>query len=191
MPNWCNNVVSITHSDPEKLRALVEAVNAKRFLDSVIPVPKDLTETVAGFPSEELREAHEAKEQSNMEKYGFKNWYDFCVNRWGTKWDVEAYDTVEFDPAGVTFGFDSAWSPPTGVYAALVEQGFSVTGFYYEPGMAFAGKWSDEDGDQYWELGDMTSEQVRDLLPEDLDEVMCISENMEQWEESAEDGPIA
>lgn len=191
MPNWCNNSVSITHTDPDKLRSLVEAVNAKRFLDSVIPVPKDLTETVAGFPSEELREAHEAKEQSNMEKYGFKNWYDFCVNRWGTKWDVEAYDTVEFDPAGVTFGFDSAWSPPTGVYAALVEQGFSVTGFYYEPGMAFAGKWSDEDGDQYWELGDMTSEQVRDLLPEDLDEVMCISENMEQWEESAEDGPIA
>lgn len=166
-------------------------MNAKRFLDFVIPVPKDLTETVAGFPGEELREAHEAKEQSNMEKYGFKNWYDFCVSRWGTKWDVEAYDTVEFDPAGVTFGFDSAWSPPTGVYAALVEQGFSVTGFYYEPGMAFAGKWSDEDGDQYWELGDMTSEQVRDLLPEDLDEVMCISENMEQWEESAEDGPIA
>lgn len=191
MPNWCNNSVSITHTDPDKLRSLVEAVNAKRFLDFVIPVPKDLTETVAGFPSEELREAHEAKEQSNMEKYGFKNWYDFCVNRWGTKWDVEAYDTVEFDPAGVTFGFDSAWSPPTGVYAALVEQGFSVTGFYYEPGMAFAGKWSDEDGDQYWELGDMTSEQVRDLLPEDLDEVMCISENMEQWEESAEDGPIA
>lgn len=191
MPNWCNNSVSITHTDPDKLRSLVEAVNANRFLDFVIPVPKDLTETVAGFPSEELREAHEAKEQSNMEKYGFKNWYDFCVNRWGTKWDVEAYDTVEFDPAGVTFGFDSAWSPPTGVYAALVEQGFSVTGFYYEPGMAFAGKWSDEDGDQYWELGDMTSEQVRDLLPEDLDEVMCISENMEQWEESAEDGPIA
>lgn len=191
MPNWCNNSVSITHTDPDKLRSLVEAVNAKRFLDFVIPVPQDLTETVAGFPGEELREAHEAKEQSNMEKYGFKNWYDFCVNRWGTKWDVEAYDTVEFDPAGVTFGFDSAWSPPTGVYAALVEQGFSVTGFYYEPGMAFAGKWSDEDGDQYWELGDMTSEQVRDLLPEDLDEVMCISENMEQWEESAEDGPIA
>lgn len=191
MPNWCNNSVSITHTDPDKLRSLVEAVNAKRFLDFVIPVPQDLTETVAGFPSEELREAHEAKEQSNMEKYGFKNWYDFCVSRWGTKWDVEAYDTVEFDPAGVTFGFDSAWSPPTGVYAALVEQGFSVTGFYYEPGMAFAGKWSDEDGDQYWELGDMTSEQVRDLLPEDLDEVMCISENMEQWEESAEDGPIA
>lgn len=191
MPNWCNNSVSITHTDPDKLRSLVEAVNAKQFLDFVIPVPQDLTETVAGFPGEELREAHEAKEQSNMEKYGFKNWYDFCVSRWGTKWDVEAYDTVKFDPAGVTFGFDSAWSPPTGVYAALVEQGFSVTGFYYEPGMAFAGKWSDEDGDQYWELGSMTSEQVRDLLPEDLDEVMCISENLEQWEESAEDGPIA
>ena len=182
MPNWCNNVVSITHSDPEKLRALVEAVNDKRFLNFVIPVPQELIDTVAGFPGEDLREAHEAQEQANLKKYGVKNWYDFCVSRWGTKWDVDPYDPVEFDPAGVTFGFDSAGSPPTGVYAALVEDGFSVTGFYYEPGMAFAGKWSAEDGDQYWEIGGMTSDEVRDMLPEDLDEVMCITENMEQWE---------
>jgi len=188
MPNWCNNSVSITHSDPEKLRALVEAVNAKRFLDFAIPVPQDLTETVAGFLGNgDEQKALELKEQENLKKYGVKNWYDFCVSRWGTKWDVEAYDTVEFDPAGVTFGFDSAWSPPTGVYEALVEDGFSVTAFYYEPGMAYAGKWSDEDGDQYWELSGMTSEQVRDMLPEDLDEMMCISENMAQWEEENEE----
>lgn len=187
MPNWCNNVVSITHSDPEKLRALVEAVNAKRFLNSVIPVPQELIDTVAGFPGEDLREAHEAQERANLEKYGVKNWYDFCVSRWGTKWDVDTYDPVEFDPAGVTFGFDSAWSPPTGVYEALVEDGFSVTGFYYEPGMAFAGKWSDEDGDQVWEISGMTSDEVRDMLPEDLDEVMCISENMAEWEDQNND----
>ena len=174
MPNWCHNNVSISHADPDKLRVLVEAVNAKRFLDFAIPVPHDLAETVAGFQGN-----CDEQTEVNLKKHGAKDWYDFCVSRWGTKWDVEAYDTVEFDPAGITFGFDSAWAPPTGAYEALVEAGFSVTAFYYEPGEGIAGKWSGEDGDQCWEIGDMTSEQVQQELPEDLDEIMCISENME------------
>jgi hypothetical protein len=187
MPNWCNNSVTVTHSDPAKLQALVEAVNAGRFCDFVIPTPKDLQIT-SGFSGDaEEQAALELKGQSNLEEYGFRDWYDFQVSRWGTKWDVEAYDRVEFDPAGVTFGFDSAWSPPIGVYEALVEQGFSVTAFYYEPGMCFAGKWSDEDGDQYFEIGDLTAERVRELLPQDLDDVMAISENLEMWEEDQEE----
>ena len=187
MPNWCNNTVSVTHQDPEKLRALVAAVNEGKFCHYAIPTPQDLTETVAGSVGEDKRAAHEAQMKRNLELYGAKDWYDFQTSRWGTKWDVDAYDTVEFDPAGVTFGFDSAWSPPIGVYQALVEQGFSVTAFYYEPGMCFAGKWSDEDGDEYYELGDMTSEQVRETIPEDLDDVMNISESMAEWEAENED----
>ena len=186
MPNWCNNSVSITHNDPEKLRDLVEAVNTNKFLNYAVPVPQALFETVAGSVSEDERDAHEAQKKRNLELYGAKDWYDFCTTRWGTKWEVDLYSKVEFDPAGVTFGFDSAWSPPTGAYQALVEQGFSVCAFYYEPGMAYAGKWSDEDGDQYWELGGMTSDDVRKMLPEDLDDVMCISENMAEWEEETE-----
>ena len=187
MPNWCNNTVSVAHQDPEKLRALVDAINEGKFCHHVIPTPQALTDTVAGFPGEDQREAHEAQMKRNLELYGAKDWYDFQTSRWGTKWDVDAYETVEFDPAGVTFGFDSAWSPPIGVYEALVEQGFSVTAFYYEPGMCFAGKWSDEDGDEYYELSGMTSEQVREEIPQDLDECMAISENMAMWEEENEE----
>ena len=188
MPNWCNNTVSIAHQDPEKLRALVAAVNEGKFCNHVIPVPEDL-QIVAGFLGDgDEQRALEAKEQENLKKYGVKNWYDFCVNRWGTKWDVDAYEKVKFDAQGVTFGFDSAWSPPIGVYEALVEDGFSVTAFYYEPGMCFCGKWSDEDGDEFYEIGSMTSEQVRETIPEDLDDVMNISESMAEWEaENAEE----
>ena len=189
MPNWCNNTVSIAHQDPEKLRALVAAVNEGKFCDHVIPVPEDLKITAGYLGADDNPEQIELvrKTMANVEKYGVGNWYDFCVARWGTKWDVDAYDTVEFDPAGVTFGFDSAWSPPIGIYEALVEQGFSVTAFYYEPGMAFCGKWSDEDGDDFYEIGGMTSEQVREEIPEDLDECMAISENMAMWEEENAD----
>ena len=33
----------------------------------------------------------------------------------------------------------------------------------------------------------MNSQEVRDTIPEDLDECMCISENMEMWEEENKD----
>lgn len=187
MPNWCNNTVEISHPDKAKMYALVEAINEGKFCNHVIPVPEDL-QIVAGRLGDPVeQEALEAKEKSNREKYGVANWYDFCTSRWGTKWDVDAYDKVEFDDQWdkgnkITFGFDSAWSPPIGIYEELVEQGFSVRAYYYEPGMCYAGIW--EDGcDDFYEYGGMNSEQVAEEFPKDLDEMFCISESMAEWEE--------
>ena len=175
MPNWCNNTVSIAHPDPEKLRALVEAVNEGKFCNHVIPTPEDL-QIVSGWVGADDSPEQMAlveKQKSNLANHGYKDWYDFQSNRWGTKWDVEPYDKVEFRPEGVTFGFDSAWAPPIGVYEELVEQGYSVRAYYYEPGMCYAGKWEDGE-DDYYEISDMTSEQVANELPSDLDECMNI-----------------
>ena len=190
MPNWCNNTVTISHPDKAKLAALVDAINDGKFCNHVIPVPEDLQITAGRLGDGEEQRQLELKEAANIEKYGVANWYDFCVNEWGTKWDVDPYEKVEFDDQwdkhGITFGFDSAWAPPVGVYQQLVEQGFSVRAYYYEGGMCFAGKW--EDGyDDYYELGGMNSDQVREQLPEDLDECMAISENIEMWEEENEE----
>lgn len=192
MPNWCNNTVEINHKDPAKMYALVEAINKGEFCKFVIPVPEELN-IVAGSVGDtndpkqiQLMEQTEA----NLKKYGYGNWYDFCVNEWGTKWDVNAYDKVEYDDQhdkrGITFGFDSAWSPPTGVYEALVEQGFEVRAYYYEPGMAYAGIWEDM-GDDYYEFGGMTSDQVREDLPSALDEMFAISESMAEYEAENEE----
>jgi hypothetical protein len=187
MPNWCNNTVSIAHQDPEKLRALVAAVNEGKFCNHVIPVPKELTETVAGHLGEDYaQELNQFKMQLNVKYFGAKDWYDFCTSRWGTKWDVDAYDKVEFDPLGVTFGFDSAWAPPMGVYEELVNQGFSVTAYYYEPGMAFVGKF--EDGvDECYDFGGTNSKTVVDCIGEELDEMFGISESMAEYEEEEKD----
>lgn len=182
MPNWCNNTVEISHEDVNKMQALVAAINEGKFCAHVIPTPEDLN-IVAGSlgDGEEQRKLEEATAR-NIEKHGYANWYDYQVAKWGTKWDVDAYDTVELDGNGITFGFDSAWSPPIGVYEELVEQGFKVKAFYYEPGMCFAGKWEDGD-DDYYELSNMTSTEVAEQIDPELDEVMCISENMAEWEE--------
>ena len=82
-------------------------------------------------------------------------------------------------------GFDTAWSPPIQAMEKLCELGFSVRLMYYEPGMAFCGIW--EDGhDDYYDIGGMTSEQVLDDVPEELDQCFGISECIAEYEDAEE-----
>jgi hypothetical protein len=188
MPNWCNNTVEINHTDPAKMYALVEAINEGKFCNFAIPVPESLHIVAgrAGADDTPEQKALVEAEDRNLAQHGYKNWWDFCTNEWGTKWDVDPYEPVEYDDAhdkrGITFGFDSAWAPPTGVYEALMDQGYSVRAYYYEPGMAFCGI-HDENGDDCYDIGGMTSETVKDAIPEALDEMFGISETIAEYEE--------
>lgn len=187
MPNWCNNTVELRHADPAMIERARKAFNDGGLLNEFIPVPADLQIVAGSVPVAEEAE-HKAKEEANREKHGYANWYDFCVNEWGTKWDIAADGNPARDiPGGLALGFDSAWSPPIGAYEKLVEQGFEVRAMYYESGMCFAGLW--EDGfDDYYELGGMSAAEVADTIPQELDEEFGISECMAEWEaENAED----
>lgn len=188
MPNWCSNFVEVSHEDPAKIRALAKAMEDGEFCNHVIPVPQELKDTMSGSYGDEAKQAElEAQTQRNREKYGAGNWYDFCVNRWGTKWDVDCQGQVDLHPDGtvVEASFDSAWSPPTGVYEALVEQGYSVRAYYYESGMCFAGIWDNGSDDCYSDWGD--SQGAKDMLPEDLDEFFSISESQAEYEAENEE----
>jgi len=153
MPNWCNNTIEISHEDRSKMEALVAAVNEGKFFNHVIPVPESL-HIVAGRVGNDEDEKQKdlvAQEEVNRAKHGYANWYDFCVNEWGTKWDIGGGDSsVDDIPGGLMLTFDSAWSPPIGAYEKLMEQGFNIRAMYYEPGMAFAGIW-DNGNDDYYE----------------------------------------
>ena len=188
MPNWCSNVVEIQHDDPFKIKFLADAMKEGKFLDYVIPVPKELSETMAGsYGDSDKQAALEAQEAANLAKHGAKNWYDFCVARWGTKWEVDC-EGVEVSDDGrmVTASFDSAWSPPIGVYEELVALGFYVRAYYYESGMCFAGIYDNGADDCYSDWGD--AQGAKDTLPQDLDDTFAISENQAEWEaENADD----
>jgi len=181
MPNWCNNSIEISHEDRSKMEVLVAAVNEGKFFNHVIPVPESLSivagrEGPEGSPKQiELEQA----EKRNLAQHGYRNWYDFCADQWGTKWDTDPYNAVELpaDSNKVTFGFDTAWGPATGIYNALMDQGFAVRGHYYESSMAFCGVW--EDGvDDYYDIGGYTSKNIKEAIPEELDEMFAISESM-------------
>lgn len=122
MPNWCHNTVKISHTDPAKLEELVQAIRDGKFCQSVIPVPQELTDN------------------------GSNGWYDFCVSHWGTKWDIDPESADCYEEDGVKHlcaEFQSAWTPPLGIYEALRSQGFGVEADYYEPDAGFMGQWKD------------------------------------------------
>ena len=177
MPNWCSNGITLRHADPEMIQRAAKALQEGTFLQEFIPCPKELTETVANFE----------KNEDLVAKHGYSNWYDFNVANWGTKWDVSADNVAIEDANTVTAGFDSAWAPPTRAYEQLMELGFEIEAFYYEPGMCFVGKW-DNGIDEYYEYGGETSETVRESIGAELDDYFGISESMAEWEaENAEE----
>lgn len=108
--------------------------------------------------------------------------YDWSVSNWGTKWDVGGEtDPTVVDENTASFYFDSAWSPPITAYETLFDQGFGVTAMYYEPGMAFAGIY--DGNDEYYDMSGMSSNDVRDTIPQDLDNEFGISDSMEEFED--------
>jgi hypothetical protein len=186
MPNWCANTLNISHEDPAMIARAKTAYAEGKFLQEFIPCPQDLTDTVSGSMAEDQRAAHEAQQAANLEKYGYANWYDFQVAQWGTKWDIggDAH-MVDQDDGGIVLNFDSAWAPPIAAYERLMEQGFKILAYYYEPGMAFCGKW-DNGSDDYYEYADMTADEIEAMLPDDLDETFNISQSVSEWEQEQE-----
>jgi hypothetical protein len=163
-----------------------EAAAKGALLNEFIPVPEDL-HIIAGCVGDPQEQAAlEAKEKANREKHGYANWYDWCVNEWGTKWDVEC-DIVDVKDNEITLYFDSAWAPPINAYEKLEDLGFTIDGYYYEPGMAYCGKYTTEFGDDFFEIGELRSDQVRDAIGDELDDVWQISETMAEYEAENEE----
>jgi hypothetical protein len=183
MPNWCNNVVELAHEDPAMLERARDALNRGEFLQEFIPVPEDLKIVAGSVSDPDAQKKLEEDTARNIATHGYGNWYDYCVNEWGTKWDVGGDGmTCEIENGRISTSFDSAWSPPIQAYEKLVDLGFSVRAYYYEGGMCFAGVWEDGD-DDYYDLSGMDSAAVEEQLPKVLDEMFCISEYMAEWEE--------
>ena len=121
MPNWCNNILTISEPSAELVKYLQEEGFS---FDKIKPMPPELKEG--------------------------DGWYDWAVENWGTKWDLNEnpflFDSISENE--ISFWFDTAWSPPMGVIEALSEK-FYKDHFvlqYLEMGMGFCGEASFSDG---------------------------------------------
>lgn len=153
MPNWCANslkLVATTAESEEMLSKIVQelaraqASNESASLFNIIkPIPEALHITAGklGFGTPE-QAALELAEEENLKTYGYQNWYEYCTGEWGTKWDARTADEdapYKLDGNKVTIFFDTAWSPPMGIYYALESMGFRVEACYIEQGMGYIG----------------------------------------------------
>ena len=173
MPNWCNNTLTLTHKDPAMIQRAKDALDRGEFLSEFCPMPRELGDAIANGQADAVM----------IEKYGYSSWYDYCVNEWGTKWDVGEDGASDIHPDGTMLNtyFDSAWSPPVAAYDKLVELGFTVDAYYYEGGMAYAGTYSNGNDDSI-SLEGMTADEIEQDYP-DLNEAFGIAECMREYEE--------
>jgi hypothetical protein len=202
MPNWCNNTITISHPDMAMMKRVVKGYNQNKLLSEFIPVPLELREGAMNTSElmkirnwEYKKELDKVREELNRKYFGYKDWYDYCVSEWGTKWDIgrDSAPTLlikDIKNKTVTFDFDSAWCPPIVAYEKLVDMGFSITAYYFEGGMGFCGMWENGSDDYYSIEGN--SEWVLNNIPASINQHFGISENMAEWEaENAEENQDA
>lgn len=131
----------------ERLRTLVlvEEDGKTTFeCDRVIPMPDAVKATMNGPPlgdpakyeqyckqQELLRQrCKEAtsgdtwRDYLGQEQSGYESWFDWCCNKWGTKWGVYSYEEVDYDGKNWVFTFETAWSPPQPVIEKLFTELF-------------------------------------------------------------------
>lgn len=159
MPNWCSNSITIQGST-DTLKPLWEQAQTNwknedyGLLNAMVPMPQELKGTTS--PSDT------------------PNWYDWCVENWGTKWDIDDQG-LEFTDNGdgtasITGWFESAWAPPIAAYNTFLDDndGCSLYSSYEEGGMDFAGIYEDGDDDYMENLSEACEAIVRGT--ETLDE---------------------
>lgn len=141
MPNHCENDLYID-GPKEKIAELLAFIGADK------ESPEFDFSAVIPYPEKFAQRDKDAKELSRKDfeaKYG--DWkdgfnsggYEWRVLNWDTKWS--AYQVQRRDRHGVCLTFQTAWSPPLAVIAALhkrfPECGLSLE--YFEMGAGFCG----------------------------------------------------
>lgn len=108
-----DNAIAVLEDDQTKFQEMLEWPWVKQEgLRTTLEVKNYLLGSLKESDFEEARMSI-----MNVQLYGTKNWYDWCINTWGTKWN--AYDqSIENN----IITFDTAWSTPFPVILQLSAQ---------------------------------------------------------------------
>ena len=141
MPNWCSNTVIVDGEKKEVARFVkyVQTKNCHFSFNAILPMPDELQGTMSptNIVTQEEYDNYElpshgfdvgkpiTQEMSDkfLYLYGNDNWCDWANDNWGTKWDLPSEEvSANTDSIHLVYQFDTAWSPPDGVYKELVNQ---------------------------------------------------------------------
>jgi hypothetical protein len=116
MPNWVSTTLSVKGSK-EEVQRFLDGITENQILKSYVPCPSELTDTVSGFYAEEEKMAElRKKQEENLAKYGYTDWYEWSYQEWGTKWgdcDTHFEPLTELADGSVEVQgyFQTAWGP--------------------------------------------------------------------------------
>lgn len=162
MPNHCTNLLSCTSG--KNIGALIKPyLNEKGDnidFNKIVPMPEGIEKTCNASSIEEItkqrtpeeeearQKEHDLLEEQNLKDYGHKNWYDWSVANWDTKWNAYSCWTLELSVYEIIntidkieeLGFQTAWSPPINVIRQLAKLvGEPLRMSYYDEGWMFGG----------------------------------------------------
>ena len=162
MPNWCSNHISVSHEDPAMMQKFNEVVKNGNLFETLLPLPTKDGE-----------------------------WdYGTALEYWGTKWDGNFGEPERVDDNTIKFTVDTAWGPPVALWEYIYEnEGYDVTAYYLEEGMAFCGQYIDGN-DDFYEFGDMSADEMEEQLPdwvEDQFNLISQTRDNEEWNSEEEE----
>lgn len=161
MPNWCENDLYIS-GDPVVIEQLLDFMGPNFDFNNILPYPAEWKKRDEDSSAWFREHGWDTSRKMMLEKYGSENdgfnsgGYDWCVRNWGTKWRA---CEVSINDKRVTF--QTAWSPPVPVIAALHKKFPTLTlsleffecGVGYSGGVTFYSKEDYYDEDKEWEPG--------------------------------------
>jgi hypothetical protein len=175
MPNWCENYFEfrVPTSSSKRFTNFVDAFNSKQdyfnhgLLQLLCPMPEHQPDV--DKPNAFYALGGIGKDEEII--YGKNNWYDWSIQNWGTKWDLDL-ESITYNVDGDYVYFKgnafSAWSPP---FQAFLNSSFEFSLYYAEPSMNFFG-YADLHGDSTYECP---------LNLEDFNKYLDFSKAFKDW----------
>lgn len=212
MPNWCSNSGYIKGDKPvlDEIWNTIhqgsmesDGHDPSPAITALRPCPTDLVNTVAGFLSENSPgyAEWEAQQRANKEKYGYTDWYAWCIDNWGTKWTPD-FEFERHDDTSIWFHGQSAWSPPEELmryisekFPVIVEMTYDeeslayIGSSVYSKGLAY--ECSLEPEFSYDDFTDETGETDYEAYGDRISEVRdaCEIEAWKRYEEGLAESP--
>jgi hypothetical protein len=108
------------------MKKAIKAWEEDKFLSTFVPEPNyKKAKVLPTFP--DIRGNNDPVDPDQA-------WWDWRVQNWGTKWELETKGTRNgHDTESIQACFDSAWSPPVEAYKTLTKLGFHIEAYFYEP----------------------------------------------------------
>ena len=145
MPNWCSNEVVIDGTK-EDIAKFVDECFTDFKGSPVLDFAKVMPEPDYKQPQKDG--THNNGVQKELHDV-MPDWWNWRNNNWGTKWNLVPsadgnltdYEIVEQSKDLIQLEFETAWSPPNGIYMEIWAKypDLMVSWFYREDGCQMAG----------------------------------------------------